>query len=64
MTPFCSEHRSHFCPCVEPWLYDDAEKAAYESGKTTAAYERFLDETRTHERAQLELIFVEGGEQA
>jgi hypothetical protein len=56
---FCPKHRSHFCPCLEPWLYSEDEKAAYESGKPTAAYGRFVDETSTHERTQLALIFSE-----
>jgi hypothetical protein len=58
VTGFCAEHRSHFCPCQEPWLYDDAEKAAYEGGKPTAAYQRLKAETPEHEREQLALIFA------
>jgi hypothetical protein len=27
---FCRKHSSHFCPCVAPWLYGAAAKAAYE----------------------------------
>jgi hypothetical protein len=34
---FCRRHSSWFCPCVSPWLYGAAAKAAYENNEQGSA---------------------------
>jgi hypothetical protein len=52
---FCRRHSSWFCPCVSPWLYGAAAKAAYEDNETAAPREVF-EADDGDEKEQLDLL--------
>jgi hypothetical protein len=57
---FCRRHSSWFCPCVSPWLYGAAAKAAYlnnESGARGLANEIFrVEALNAEDEEQVDLI--------
>jgi hypothetical protein len=55
---FCRRHSSWFCPCVSPWLYGAAAKAAYLNNESGA---RGL--ATPHEIFQVEALNADDEEQ-
>ena len=52
---FCRRHSSWFCPCVSPWLYSAAAKAAYERNEPAVSREVDKPEDRD-EKEQIDLL--------